>query len=202
MRLVLLTIGFYLFGLLIFGCGNLNDNNKKEIPGPQGPKGDPGSVGDTGSEGPQGIPGKIGPTGDTGSTGASGAPGAIGDVGDRGPSGTSCTVIRNQGGALITCGDTQSVLLDGVDGIDGTDTEFSDYEVVALVDPCGPQSQFDEVFLQLANGDLIAHYSDGNGTNRREFLTLIDPGFSYVTTDGTHCYFSVDNNGVIYDEHN
>lgn len=66
-----------------------------------------------------------------------------------------------------------------------------------MIDPCGDQTAFDEVLLRLANGQLVAHFANGS----LQFLSVIGPG-NYVTTDGTSCYFSVDSNLQIFNEHN
>ena len=61
--------------------------------------------------------------------------------------------------------------------------------VLEVIDPCGPQSAHDEVLLRLANGQLLASFSDAaSGQNTR--FSVIGPG-SYITTDGTACRFTV-----------
>lgn len=107
-----------------------------------------------------------------------------------GKDGQSCTVAAMSNGAIITCGTTSTVILNGAKGTDGSngkDAPPTAYSVVEMIDPCGAQSQFDEVLLRLANNQLIAHFS--NGSN--QFLTVIGPG-SYITTDGTSCHFTID----------
>jgi hypothetical protein len=101
------------------------------------------------------------------------------------------------------------VLLNGVDGLDGADGQDGSngqdgqdapptpYTVVGLVDPCGDQNGFDEVLLRLGNGQLMAHYSAGN----QQFLSILGPG-NYVTTDGTSCSFTINNDLTISGEHN
>jgi hypothetical protein len=109
------------------------------------------------------------------------------------------------GGAIISCTDgTSAVVLngtdgafgrdgqDGKDGKDGMDASLLPFSIVGFVDPCGPQSTYDELLIQLANGHLVAHFSRGN----RQFLTSIGPGH-YVTTDGTGCKFTVQNDMTI-----
>lgn len=73
--------------------------------------------------------------------------------------------------------------------------------IVSLKDPCGAQGSYNEIFLQLSDGTYIASFSDNaSGTNTR-FTVLTDGNF--VTTDGTHCHFSVSGNGtIIINEHN
>lgn len=85
------------------------------------------------------------------------------------------------GGALITCGATQVVLLDG------DDAPPTPYTVVGLIDPCGDGPGFDEVLLQLADGSLMAHYAGGGNL---QFLTVLSPG-NFVTTDSQACHFTV-----------
>ncbi len=123
-----------------------------------------------------------------------------------GERGKSCTVESMSTGTVISCEDGSTAVVlngvdgqdgldgtngvdgnDGADGRDGVDAAMTAYTVVEVVDPCGHQSLFDEVMLRLNNGQLLAHYA--NGTT--QFLTFVIPG-NYVTTDGTNCYFSVD----------
>jgi hypothetical protein len=89
---------------------------------------------------------------------------------------------------------------DGQDGEDGKDAPPTAFTPVALVDPCGDKpGVYDEVFVRLQNGTLIASFSDdATGTNTH--FAVLTAG-SYVTTDGSHCYFSVDANGNLQNEH-
>jgi hypothetical protein len=105
------------------------------------------------------------------------------------------------GGAIISCTDgTSEILLDGQDGAsgrdgldgkdgkDGMDASLLPFSIVGFIDPCGPQSTYDEILIQLNNGQLVAHFSSGT----RQFLASIGPG-TYITTDGTRCVFTVSN---------
>lgn len=85
---------------------------------------------------------------------------------------------------------------DGQDGEDGADAPSSPYQVMQVIDPCGDASGiFDEVILKMANGSLLASFSDkANGQNTR--LSLLVPG-NYVTTDGSDCHFSVNGSGLV-----
>lgn len=146
----------------------------------------PGPSGALGKQGNSGIPGKDGAIGPTGSPGPSGSPGT---------DGSSCSVVRVIGGSIISCTDgTIGVILDGQDGVSAPPTP---YTVTSLYDPCGHQSSYDEVLLRLANGQLLAHYASG----ALQYLTIVGPG-NYVTTDGTHCYFTVDSDLGVSNEHN
>lgn len=88
--------------------------------------------------------------------------------------------------------------VDGQDGSDGADAPPTAFSPVGLIDPCGDAPGiYDEVFLQLANGMILASFSsNASGLNTR-FSVLI-PG-NYVTTDGSNCHFSVNSSGqVVY----
>lgn len=161
---------------------------------------------------------KNGAEGDTGSQGVAGIAGV------NGTNGTSCSVltiavgdpVAANGGSLITCGATTSLLLNGTNGANGvngsngsngsngtngTNAVLPAYSVVQVVDPCGPQSSQDEVFLKLQNGMLVASFSD-NTAGAYTHFAILTPGAGYMTTDHTGCYFSVDANGNLYNEHN
>jgi hypothetical protein len=121
--------------------------------------------------------------GPQGPQGEAGQPGLDGKDGSDGADGVGCSVQNVSNGALITCGTTTAVVLNGIDGEDAPPTTYS---VVNIINPCGDSSGFDEVLLKLANGSLMAHYSHGN----KQFLTLLTPG-NYATTDGESCNFTV-----------
>jgi hypothetical protein len=118
--------------------------------------------------------------------GKNGLNGTNGSNGADGSNGSSCSTVQTSNGAQIQCNDgTFAVISNGKDGKNATSTATG-YEIVKVIDPCGTKTAFDEVLLQFANGDLLAHYSDGI----KEHFTLIPPG-SYRTTDGTNCNFTV-----------
>jgi hypothetical protein len=132
-----------------------------------------------------------------------GATGAQGSTGPQGPAGTSCSVqsvapdpsVAPNGGALITCGATSTLLLNGAPGAPGPQGDAgvpappTAYSVVAVIDPCGPSGGFDEVFLRLANGTVVASFSD-NAAGQNTRLSILVDG-SFVTSDGTNCAFTV-----------
>lgn len=78
-------------------------------------------------------------------------------------------------------------------GANGTSSPVA---ISELVDPCGDAAGIhDEVLLRLANGQLLASFSDNaNGLNTR--FSLIGPG-SYQTTDGSGCNFTINADGSI-----
>jgi hypothetical protein len=135
--------------------------------------------------------------------GATGATGDTGATGPQGPAGTSCSVqsvdpdpaVAPNGGALITCGTTSTLLLNGAPGAPGpqgepgTPAPPTAYSVVAVIDPCGPSGGFDEVFLRFANGSVVASFSDNSAGQNTRLSILVDG--SFATSDGTNCAFTV-----------
>lgn len=100
---------------------------------------------------------------------------------NNGLSGQNCVLEDLVNGIKITCGLNSAVVYDGT----------SVYSVTQIIDVCGDDpGEFDEVILKLQNGSLMAHYSHGND----QFLTLLEPNRSYVTTDRSSCPFFVDAN--------
>jgi hypothetical protein len=129
--------------------------------------------------------------------------GATGATGAQGDAGTSCSVeavdpdptVAPNGGALITCGSTSTLVLNGAPGPAGPQGDAgapappTAYSVVNVIDPCGPSGGADEVFLLLANGTLVASFSDdADGLNTR--LSILTDG-TWETSDGTNCVFTV-----------
>lgn len=89
---------------------------------------------------------------------------------------------------------------DGADGQDGADAPATAFTPVGIHDPCGDKpGVYDEVFLQLANGQYLASFSDNTSGLNTRFAVLV-PG-NFVTSDGSACYFTVDNLGAITNEH-
>ncbi len=105
---------------------------------------------------------------------------------------SSLTTINTYASSLQSQINSSLVQLATIQGYDN---------IVAIVDPCGAQGSFDEVFLQLNNGQLLASISEtANGKNTR--FSLLTDG-SFVTTDSTNCHFTLSNGGTtISDEHN
>ena len=90
--------------------------------------------------------------------------------------------------------------LNGINGTNGTDAPPTAFTPVGLIDPCGDApGVFDEIFVKLQNGTLIASFSDNaSGANTR--FSVLVTGTNYRTTDGSSCYFSVNAAGV-YNDH-
>lgn len=99
-----------------------------------------------------------------------------------------CFVAQNEGGVDIYCDDgTSAFISDGIDGIPGTNGVSS---IISIVDPCGRQTQFDEILIGFQGGTVVAWYEDRG-------LVVLEPNLVYETTDGTNCRFIVDVNGSI-----
>ena len=88
---------------------------------------------------------------------------------------------------------------DGQNGSDGADAPPTPFTPVGIVDPCGDApGVYDEVFVKLQNGTLLASFSENaNGKNTR--FSVLTPG-TYVTTDGDNCVFTVTAGGSITGE--
>lgn len=107
--------------------------------------------------------------------------------------------------------DSAAVICDGINGEDGeigatgpqgpkgdpgATAPTSPYEVTQVIDPCGDAPGiYDEVFLKMANGTLIASFSDSAAGNNTRLSVLV-PG-SYVTTDGSNCHVVVHSDGTV-----
>jgi hypothetical protein len=212
-RVTIWTAGILVFGYILLlsqGCGSQTDKQYNCIV-----EGDQCELVD-GDEQPVvvGPPGERGPVGATGNSGSDGVDGVAGADGE------SCQVTQAINGALIECADNTVLVLngvngidgadgvdgqdgadgvdgiDGVDGQDGADAPPTAYTVTEIIDPCGNHStRIDEVLLRLANGSIIASFSDNvSGLNTR--FAIIGAG-TYGTTDGTGCIFTVSNTGVV-----
>lgn len=190
-------------------CGNSepvlvkNGRNGETVVGPQGTTGKQGA---TGSQGSQGSVGEVGSQGPQGSQGSAGA------------SGSSCSIEQYTNGALITCtdgtiaaiyngavgaqgsqgsqGETGSQGSVGTTGAQGSSAPAGAFQIVEVIDPCGTQPGFNEVLLKTADGKIIAHYADG----AKQFLSILTPN-NYRTTDFTPCYFTVNPDMTISNEH-
>jgi len=89
---------------------------------------------------------------------------------------------------------------DGTNGNDGIDAPPSEFTPVEIIDPCNDAPGiYDEVFLRLYNGQLLWSLSDNeNGKNTRFSLAVAG---SWKTTDGSNCFFSIDNSYNLFNEH-
>lgn len=60
------------------------------------------------------------------------------------------------------------------------------YEVVEVIDPCGPEGDHDEVLLRINNNVIVTEYSRGN----KNYFVTKPPG-QYITNDGTKCTYRI-----------
>lgn len=142
-------------------------------------------------EGPQGNTGVAGPAGPKG---ANAAPCSVTQVAPEG--------AAPNGGALVSCNGESVLILNGASGQNGTnglngqDAPPTAYTITGVIDPCGTQGQFDEVFLVLANGSAIASFS-GNTSGYMTRLWEVRDGVNLMTTDDTGCIFSLQTVGHV-----
>ena len=151
---------------------------------------------DSDIQGPQGNDGPTGPQGPSAPAGRDGAGGKTGNAGK------DCTVVQGVGGATISCGDGTSEFIsngsdgvagtDGQDGVDGTNgTNGTNGTGVAVVDPCGSQTDKDDTLLIIGSkvyGVVIK--------SNKTILTDLVPGV-YTTRDGTNCHYTVHANATV-----
>jgi hypothetical protein len=200
-RVTIWATGILVFGYILLisqGCGSQTDKQYNCIV-----EGDQCELVD-GDEQPV-VVGPPGERGDVGPVGERGESGSVGESGVDGVDGESCTVTPAINGALIECSDSTVLVLNGTDGERGEKGDQGDsgqnapptaYTVTEVIDPCGNHpTRIDEVLLKLANGSIIASFSDNvSGLNTR--FAIIEAG-TYGTTDGTGCIFRVNNAGVV-----
>ena len=114
-----------------------------------------------------------------------------GPAGADGAKGDSCTVSTVPAGSLIQCEDGSSSLI-----YNGTDGEDGESPLLDIVDPCGQETQFDEVLLVYEiDGQLvyIAYFQSGNNSR----LAQLDEYINYQTTDGTNCQFRIEEGQLV-----
>lgn len=111
----------------------------------------------------------------------------------------------NQGDTIQTLVDSNQTLVERIDYqqtlINSHQIEInnlaSEDSVVEYYDPCGQKpGAFNEVLLKTRTGKYLCYFESGG--NR--FLHKLEPG-SYRTTDGTKCYFTLNVNGTVTNEH-
>lgn len=75
------------------------------------------------------------------------------------------------------------------DGIDGENTSLTDYTFVEIIIPCDNIEPYSEILFRMANGQLVASFSDSLGGAFTR-LSIIVPG-TYQTSDKNNCVFQV-----------
>jgi len=166
--------------------------------GTNGTNGQNGSNGQDGLDGQQGLPGQNGTNGHNSlvsilsSSSGGGASCANGGI-------TLFSGVDLNDSGTLTISEIQ-YSADVCNGVNGQDAPQNPFMPVGLVDPCGPSGGQDEVFLKLSNGTLVASFSN-NTAGAYTRLSVLKPGVNYMTTDTDNCYFSVDSNGNLYNQH-
>lgn len=182
-----------------------------------------GKDGTNGVDGSNGTTGAQGPTGQSGTNGSnghnsllvtlSGAPGCVAggktllvgtDLDDSttleaGEVTASAEICNGQNGADGVDGEDGQDGTNGVNGTNGADAPPTALTPVEIVDPCGDApGVYDEVFVRLQNGTLLASFSQNSSGLNTRFSVLV--AGNYMTTDGDNCTFSVNGAGVISNE--
>lgn len=88
----------------------------------------------------------------------------------------------------------------GDKGDTGNTSPPTQFTPIAIIDPCGDASGiYDEVFLKLYDGSILASFSDTvDGKNTR--FVLLKNG-TYQTTDGDNCVFTLMNGAITHENH-
>jgi len=106
-----------------------------------------------------------------------------------------CTVQEVVDGAIISCGNSMVKIKNGSDGKNGADGVTplpSPYDITEIIDPCGDDpNHADEIILKLYDGSYLVYFEDGG----RRFLSLLEHGKTYQTTDRQKCKFMITSNG-------
>jgi hypothetical protein len=174
----------------LYGCGSTTATTRI-VPGPKGDTGAPGIQGLAGADGHSAVfkavtaDSSVCPTG-----------GYVLSAGVDLNNDSVLQVSETKSVAVVCNGAVGST---GASGQAGKDATLPPFAPIALVDPCGTNPHiYNEVFLRLANGMLLASFSDDlNGRNTR--FSVLVPG-NYMTSDGDNCSFTVDANGNITNE--
>ena len=145
-----------------------------------------------------------------------------GEDGVDGQDGELCTVKEVTNGSLIICGSNNVFIADGTNGsngsdgsngsngsdgvdgndgsngsngsngTDGADATLNPHSITDIIDPCGDNAgRFDEVLLKTYDGRYLAYFEEKG----KRFLTVLDYGQDYKTTDKQACDFRIDANG-------
>jgi hypothetical protein len=165
-----------------------------------------------------GMPGPKGATGNSGAPGSAGSPGNNGANGQNGTNGHNAVVEQapasgcsNGGTTILSATDLNDNGFIDVDdsnilsaqlcnGQDGNNAPPTTFTPVALLNPCGVGTTYDEVLLRLQNGQVLASFSNNTAGDFTRFSLLL-PNVQYMTTDSDACFFKIDPNGFLYNEH-
>lgn len=149
------------------------------------------------------APGKDGAPGVQGPAGPQGDAGAQGTAGINGTNGTSCTVravapneVAPAGGSEIICGETSTLVLNGVKGDQGDigaqGVAGADGTVVSAIQFCSAGTSYPNTFSEVGfciGGKLWGVYSANGG-----FMTELPPGTYSSNGINSSCTFTIGEN--------
>lgn len=185
----LYTLVILVIAVTVGGCGQC----------PWGGHTQPGSKGDAGAAGINGSSGSNGAAGANGANGHSVVFGSAPAVGCAAGGTTFLFALDINDNGILEGSDSNPMSATICNGVAGQNAPPTPYTPVALVDPCGDApGRWDEVFLRLSNGVLLASFSD-NAAGYNTRFSVLTPG-TYVTTDGDSCVFTVNALGQIVNE--
>lgn len=189
----------------VIKCGHRTSVITKGKVGPKGENGETGAKGQDGTNGAEGPKGDIGATGAPGTNGEDGISVVFKTI-------SSGSLCPNDGSIIFIAYDSnysgsfevddtgiQSITV--CNGLNGESTVKEDTNLtpVEILNPCGFQSNTDEVLLRLSDKTILASFSENpNGKNTR--FSILFPG-DYVTSDGTNCFFTISSDMNIIKEH-
>lgn len=111
------------------------------------------------------------------------------------------TATDSNSNGLIDSTDKNYSLVDVCNGVSGNDGAVGPSGILAIIDPCSDfPGVHDEVLIRLSDGRLLASFSNNvNGDYTR--FSILQSGVGYKSTDGSNCFFSVDANNQLFNEH-
>lgn len=122
--------------------------------------------------------------------------GCSGSKFDSGPK-PFCDVLKGTvpGEQIIRCKNSPDIIVkDGKDGEDGETPLLPDFGqdglIIGYYDPCGDQSNHDEILLLTSDGEYIGYFTSSSDAKDAR-LTTLKEGPTYTTTDGTNCKFKL-----------
>lgn len=144
--------------------------------------------------------GKDGKNGTNGTNGIDGAPGATGPQGPAGSDGVGCEVTSvapgpsaPNGGSLISCASSSSLVLNGTNGTDGA--PGTPGTVIQSIQLCPGTTVYPSKFIEVAfcmNNTLYGVYSANDG-----FMTELPPGTYGSNGINASCNFTIAANCVV-----
>jgi len=111
------------------------------------------------------------------------------------------TATDSNSNGLIDSTDKNYSLVDVCNGVAGSNGAVGPSGILVIVDPCSDfPGVHDEVLIRLADDRLLASFSNNFNGDYTRFSILL-AGNNFQTTDGSGCFFSVDVNNQLFNEH-